>query len=285
MTAFCARHRLRARARLGGFTLTELAVSTLVASAVVGALFAASDFCLTTYSKTLAINLAHQEARVGTLRMLSALHSTPAIPQLIDSSRQPVNGEGPAPGISFQEYLGGPFKIAADAAQGANMIAVTTDGYVPPAGSILVVPSHRIETGIVSTSGSGSVLTLVLAQSLPCAVITSNSYGGSDPIPGTPATTVVLAHFTRRSCFLVVGEEMRYHPWTDRTGYETVVRGVATPLPFTTPANASGAPHARTVGAVNLSTASGEFSNRNYAAVNLLLNSWIPQRSRLGIQR
>src|SRR5687767_5248343 len=83
------------------------------------------------FAKNTAINMAHQQARVAVLQMEQDLHSTVSIPQLVDANKNPVTGNGPAAGISFQLYAKGPLKVASTANAGQNQISIRTGSYTP----------------------------------------------------------------------------------------------------------------------------------------------------------
>jgi hypothetical protein len=105
-----------------------------------------------------AVNTAHQQARAGVDQMLQNIHSSVSIPQLVDSSLQPItnilDGAGNpvlAPGISFQSFAAGPFPAVVNASATDTSITLYCPGYTPQP-AWLNIPSHNIELDVASTT-------------------------------------------------------------------------------------------------------------------------------------
>src|SRR6476620_1836470 len=97
--------------KLRAFTLIEALIATAIMAIVGGILFTTLWQGTILFAKNTAINVAHQQARIAVIQIEKDLHSCVSVPQLIDSNRQPIGGNGPAAGIAFQHFASGPFKV------------------------------------------------------------------------------------------------------------------------------------------------------------------------------
>ena len=269
-----------------GFTLVEFMISAGILSVVGAALLIFGNFCLNSYAKNIAINVAHDEARLGVYRILRDIHDALSIPQLVDEHRLEVTGYGPAAGISMQLHAGGPVEITNDAAAGSSSLYLKTRGFTPQVGQMLIVPTHRIEEIITAVGPKSSgTRQITLANPITSNVVVSGNYDEDAVDDGSPAVDTVIALFADRVGYVVVGDEMRYYPNLSSPVYQSIARGISNTVPFSTPLNETGAPFAKRVAAVNISTSHEDVSNREYFATNMFLNSWIPQRSRITIKQ
>ena len=87
--------------RASGFTLVEMLVAMGVSSVVGLVLFAVLQAASVLLAKNTGINMTHGNARLGNEKLLALVHSAVASPVLVDSSLNPVSGDGPAAGITF----------------------------------------------------------------------------------------------------------------------------------------------------------------------------------------
>lgn len=224
------------------------------------------------FAKNSAINVAHQEARSAVMRIESDLHSCVSVPQLVDLSRNPVSGFGPAPGIAFHAYAAGPFRVVAGT-YGANQNKITISGGGPPpaVNQRLNIPTHYIESYITAVVSSGTTYTLTLEQNLTNQVITTMQ---GQAVNITSFTTDQVA-------YLVQSGELRQYPRRGSTSYKVMSTDVVSTAPFSIPQTAAGAAYNRFVAAINLSCAEHKSANRNFKAANMYLNAMVPYRSRL----
>ena len=267
---------------------------TMGVMTIVGAMvFLVLNSGMVLYAKNTAVNSAHQQARAGVDQMLANIHSSVSIPELVDTNLQPIAapGSGPAPGICYQTFTGGPFPVIANALATDTFVQLfCTGGYAPPANVRVEIPTHNIELDVTSTVGVGSSWRFNFASPIGTAISISGS--GKEGDPGT--SYVITAFLTRRSSYAVVGTELRYYPTNgldasgnsnpnDPTLYNVITRniGATSTLPFTIPILPNGGLQNRYVAAVNLSTIEPNFTQRGYAAVNMFVSSLIPFRCRL----
>ncbi|WP_083805442.1 PulJ/GspJ family protein [Chthoniobacter flavus] len=119
------RHSSTSSAR--GFTLIEMVVATMIMAITGTIIYNILYTGMVLFAKNSAVNVAHQEARVAVMQMEQDIHAAVSIPQLTDNANPPnaVAGNGPAAGISFQLYAGGPFQITPYSGTMTN----TTVGY------------------------------------------------------------------------------------------------------------------------------------------------------------
>jgi hypothetical protein len=258
------------------------------------------------YAKNTAVNTAHQQARSGIDEMLANIHASVSIPQLV--SLQTVSGvktwvpiaapgTGPAQGVDFQKFDAGPFLLstAVNVSASQTFVTITAPGWTPPAsvtGLRFNIPSHKMELDVTSITGVGSTKIINFATPVGVNIITKADGSGNGNGNGN-GTSNIAGFTTYRVTYGVDGTspnyELRYYPTNDPTNYKAIARDVQStppgqaPLPFQILFNQNGGTDLRAVGAVNLSTAEPEYSNRGYAAVNMFVNSYIPFRSQLTV--
>jgi len=262
-----------------GDTLIELMISTAIIGVTGTIIYYILNTGMTLFAKNTAINIAHQEARVAVLQMEQDLHGAVSIPQLTDTSRTAVAGNGPAAGLSFQLFASGPYQItpnssAAGYAAGQNQVTVRfTGGVTPVVGQRLIIPTHQTELDITAVgSGSGDV-PVTLSANLPQSIIT---------LQGTPASQVNISCFlTDRVTYVVNGTQLLYYGRRTQNAYKVIANDLTSPTPFSIPVTPLGAPFNRFVAAINLITSDNTTSNRKFRAANMFINSMEPFRARL----
>lgn len=271
-----------------GLTLVELSVTAGLVGVLGLIIYSLLNIGTILGAKNTAVNTAHQQARVAMLQMIQDLHAAISLPYLIDvdsngnvvmdaSGAVPAvttgPAGGPAAGIAFQQWAGGPHKIISDAAQGSTAspqkvihIAVTTGQPTPLVGQRLVIPTHQIEDRIASVSGTSSDLSLTLDNNLPVA------------IKGTTSTAGDITCFTTDRCWYAIANNgLKWHKLGDRV----MVTDITNPKPFNTPSTPAGALYYRFVAAIDLSTSDLNYTNRGYKSANILLNGQVPFKGRL----
>lgn len=269
----------RKDSRVRGAALIELMVSTTIVLMTGSIIFYILNTGMVLFAKNTAINLAHQQARVAVLTMEADLHSAVSIPQLVDANRNPVAGNGPAAGISFQLYAKGPLKVASSAAAGQNQVNVRVNGYVPKVGQRLCIPTHQIEYDITGVGAGTTDRILTLASNLPVNVATTLY----DPGTNTNIAVNVVCFITDRMHYVVTNGELRYYGPSQPAGGRLLADDITSSTPFSIPLTPAGAQYNRFVAAINLSTADSGSSNRNFKAANMFLNAMVPYRARLCI--
>ncbi|MBA3960546.1 MAG: hypothetical protein H0X40_01410 [Chthoniobacterales bacterium] len=271
----------------GAYTLLEILITTAIMALVGGLIFYVLNSSMVLYAKNTAVNSAHQQARAGIDEMLTNVHSSVSIPELVDANLQAVNpivdGFGNAistVGVSFQVFNAGPFPVTLDAAANATSIVLYCPGYVPPAGARLNIPSHNIEYNITNTAALGSYRGFRLATPVT-GIGTAVDVAGTGIEGQAGVNYVISAFITTRFSYAVVGSELRFYPTNDVNNYKVITRNIVNATPFSVPVLQNGGLQNRFLAAINLSTVEPQFTNRGYAAVNMFISSTIPFRCRL----
>jgi prepilin-type N-terminal cleavage/methylation domain-containing protein len=272
-----------------GFTLPEILIAMGIMTIVGMMIFLVLNSGMVLYAKNTAVNTAHQQARAGVDQMLQNIHGSVSIPQLVDSSLQPIDviidGSGnpvQAPGISFQSFVGGPFPVVVAANATDTSITLFCPGYTSPASARLNIPAFNIELDIVSTTASGANLTFNFAQAIGTAV----QIVGTGIEGGAGTTSIVTAFITARRSYAAAGGDLRYYPTNDLSNYKVITRNLTSGTPFTIPLTpgppgSPPTPQNHYVAAVDLTTVDPRTSERGYGAVNMFISSKIPFRCRL----
>lgn len=259
--------------------LIELMVSTTIVMLTGGIVFYMLNTGMILFAKNTAINLAHQQARVAVLQMEQDLHAAVSIPQLVDASKNPVTGSGPAAGISFQLYAKGPLQVTSTANAGQNQITVKVNGFLPKAGQRLCIPTHQIEMNITGVGAGSTDRILTLSGNLPVDVKTILY----DPAINQNVNVNVVCFITDRMHYIVSNGELRYYGPTQPTEGRLLANDITSAAPFSIPQTPLGAQYNRFVAAINLSTADHTTTNRGFKAANMFLNALVPYRARLCI--
>ena len=137
-----------------GLTLIEVTMALGLLGVFGIAVYSMLNIGMILGAKNTAVNTAHQQARTAMLQMIQDLHSAVSLPALSDVNHVPLVNPSPntaAPGISFQLWSSGPYKVSADSAAGSSTIEiqVPNGSRVPVTGQRIVVKGHRIEEDIL----------------------------------------------------------------------------------------------------------------------------------------
>jgi len=264
---------MKVRSFSNAFTLVEmvaaLGISGLVATILLQTLWNGAVL----FAKNSAINIAHQQARVGVMMIENDLHSSTSVPQLIDANRNPISGLGPAPGIAFHSFAGGPYQVApGDYMPTQNTISVLANGGTPPAvNQRLNIETHNVELYITAVAATGGKYTLTLSGNLPNEVNTT-LMGQAVNIP---------CFTTEQAAYLVQGSQLLKYPKRGSSNFIVLSQGITSATPFSIPQTQAGAPYNRFVAAVNLVCADAAVAQLDFKSANMYLNSMVPYRSRL----
>jgi prepilin-type N-terminal cleavage/methylation domain-containing protein len=256
-----------------GFTLAETLVAVAAASVVALGMVALLNSGMTLFARNVAINMAHQQARNGMMRVVRDLHQAVSIPQLVDASFNPVDAAGATTaGITFQIVANGPFQIINDPTAPA-LIQVGTTNPKPAAPSIgdhMVVLDYDVEVDItnITAAGAGSNHWNVFLKD------------GNETRIQTKSGSFVVCYITRRVGYVVNNSELRFYPNLVATPgtYSVVAHNITSPKPFSIPLNATGTPDTRYT-SVNLTAMDPTYSNRGYKNTGMqLVDSRVPYR-------
>ena len=255
-----------------GFTIAEILVVTATIGVISVAVLALLNLGLTLYARNVRINMAHQQARNGMMRVVRDVHRSVSIPQLVDPNLQPITTAGPAAGITFQIVVTGPFHIMNDpAASQLIQVETTKPNPDPPSiGDHIVVLDYDLETDIVrvTASGEGTNHWNIFLKDNAERKIHDKKY------------SYLVCYITRRIGYVVNGGELRYYPNLIATPstYSVVASNVTSATPFSIPLNQSGTPETRFT-SVNITVTDPSFSNRGYKSTSMqMVDAGVPYR-------
>jgi hypothetical protein len=256
-----------------GLTIVELMVTTVLISVLGLVIFSLLNTGTILGAKNTAVNTAHQEARIAMLQMTKNLHSAISPLVLYDPAtpNTPAPADGLAPGILFQLWGGGPFRITADANAGQNTVRINVPGTVKPkVHQRLIIPTHDIDSDITAVSGNApGTVTLTLQTALPVSITGTASFN--------------IPCFTTNVCAYTVNNgSLEWHSLTAQPGFVVLTTGITEATPFQTP-NTGGVGSPRVVAAIGLSTADSHTSNRGFKSANILLNGTVPIKAKLTV--
>ena len=272
-----------------GFKLVELVVTIAIVSVLGLVLYSLLNISTVLGAKNSAVNTAHQQARVAMVQMLQDLHSAISLPYLVDTNGSQVGGAGPAAGIAFQEWSGGPYRFKNDAAAGATVVnIVCPNGQPAPAvGQRFIVPSHQIEADITALSGGPGNTAVTLGNISGPALTPAVTYPTTTlPIAITGTTSGVgdvICYVADRCSYTVINGALQWQGPTTTSHNKLFAMGgdITNTQPFSTPLTPAGALYSRFVAAINLSTADPNYSNRQFKSANIFLNGQVPLKARL----
>jgi type II secretory pathway pseudopilin PulG len=273
---------------LDGMTLVEGMISTVLIGVLGLVVFSLLNIGTVLGAKNSAVNVAHQSARLAMLQMTQDLRSAVSLLELVDKDGNPVGGNGPAAGVAFQLWAKDtngndmpPFKIYDDAATGQNTIRiVATNATKPQAGQWLIVPTHEIEDEITAVSASANPCTVTLKNNLTTAIDVPSG-GDDDDDDGDDSS--ISGFVTDRCSYRVVNGALQWFGPTYKKTFSSALLGnnVTNPTPFSISASPAGAPLYQRVGAIDLSTADTNYTNRGFKSANILLEGEVSTRARL----
>lgn len=144
-----------------GFTVAEMGVAVGVLGLLGLVFFQVLQSGLTLSAKNTAVNAAHEEARVGVLKLTRDIHASISVPQLRDNaftviSSDPVSGVPPmAAGVSFQNVSSGPNFVWKDPGN-PDLIMIKDNPDKPEEGQRIIIPFFGLEEDITKVTASGS---------------------------------------------------------------------------------------------------------------------------------
>lgn len=271
-----------------GTTLVETIFTTVLVGVVGLVIYSLLNIGTILASKNIAVNGAHQQARTAMLQMVQDIHGSVSLPQLVDINGSPSPTPNPsasptaipsptaAPGIAFQLFGSGPYKVISDVTTLQNTVTILWTKSNPPTitvGQRLIIPGHGIEDDItaVSVSNNGKTCALTLKSNVPVPIDT-----GMGNIP---------CFITDRCSYIIQNQELHWTGPTTKKTFSVMGQNIISQNPFSVPVTASGALYYRFVAAIDLSTSDLKFSNRNFKSANILLNGQVPIRTRMTIKQ
>lgn len=152
---------LKTKSTEAGFSVGEMGVAVGVLGLLGLVFFQVLQSGLILSAKNTAVNVAHEEARQGILRLTRDIHASISVPQLRDNgftviSSDPVSGVPPmAAGVSFQNVASGPNFVWKDPGN-PSLIMVKDNPNKPDEGQRIIIPFFGLEEDITKVTASGS---------------------------------------------------------------------------------------------------------------------------------
>ena len=205
------------------FTLVEMLVGAAMSSVVGLAIFAVIHAAMLLAARNLSVNLTNNSMRGALDRAAQILQQADTMPVLIDTAGAPATG--PAAGVSFDGYLGGPYVVSAPpTGLPANTTVLTvvrsTNPYasppLPQPGDILRIsntdPTLRPRVAATFVNPPDGAQHQAISVTLSAAL-------------GTPVTfvasTILTGKFVRPAALLAMPagakRELRYYPLFETT--------------------------------------------------------------------
>lgn len=189
------------------FTFAEMAVAVGVLGLLGLVFFQVLQTGLTLSAKNTAVNAAHEQARLGIVRLTRDLHASVSVPQLRDttyavvsSTPSPSASPGATPptaaGVSFQNIASGPNFVWSD--PGSSTLIMIHDGAsqaIP--GMRLIVPFWAIEDDIVKVTGASVVSHSNVWTAHAQESILRNK------TPAFSGSTYAITYYTNRAMYVV----------------------------------------------------------------------------------
>jgi hypothetical protein len=261
---------MRTTTHRAGFTLLDTLVTSVCLALVAGGFFTFLNAGTILFAKNTAINLAHHEARVGVTRLIDNIHASASIPQLVDINRVPLEGAGPAAGLSFQLVYGGPYQFIRDPGNPQLVQIQGGPGVVPQVGDRLIVLDYDIEDDIIK-------ITPGMAD--------PNHWNfwlkkGQEARLQLKKDSRVVCYLARRVAYIVAEGQLRFYPDATNKFY-AIARNISSPKPFSIPLNSSGTLDTRYT-SVTMTVTDPTYKNRSHTATNMqMVDAHIPYRNQM----
>lgn len=260
------------RRDLRAFTLVEVMVAVAAMGLVAAVMYALVSFGTALFAKNVAVNMAHQQARNGMMRVARDIHQAVSIPQLVDDKLQAVSSAGPAAGVTFQLVAKGPFKLKNDPSS-PHLIQVETPDpkpVAPESGDRLIVIDYNVEADVTRVVGNGNHWNVFLKDGNEKRIAVDNN-------------DFVLCYVTKRVGYLVKEGELRFYPNLTATpeAYFTVAYNITSATPFRIPLNETRTPDNRYT-SVTISALDPTYSKRGYKNTSMqLVDARVPYRCQM----
>lgn len=246
--------------RRNGFTLPEICVTLAVALIVGVAAYSVLMNSTTLLAKNISVNSSNILARASLDRIFSELNQANRKPTLINADGTAATGSGPAAGVMFDRYIGGPYIVGNP---GGGLPANATTFRLYYSADPLASPPVPLKNDVVIMDGTTRALvsscsapTTSLAAPVPAPsppngrmvtvtlASTLGSYTNPPVSSGTAipwsATTQQTAYIVHRKAFVVapginssLPAELRLYRdaevvtnWSDPTSYVVLSRNI-----------------------------------------------------------
>ena len=168
-----------------GYTLAEICVALAIIAIVGGVVYMVFSQSTTLLAKNVSLNSSNLVTRSSLDRIFAELNLANKLPTLINADGSVASGYGPAAGVLFDRYIGGPY-IVGNPGSGLAANATTfklfysTDAVVNPSAKVTDPPLLKDDVVIMD----GATRALVSTCSNPSASF-SSPVPSSTPVPPT----------------------------------------------------------------------------------------------------
>ena len=291
------------RSHAAAFSLIEVMITLAVVGITGVGVFEILRTGLILFGKNSATNLSHVESRFGLLELQQDLNSAVSTPELTDSGCNILSSgtaSGPAAGVYFQAYAGGPFCLypvtsGSIPASATSIQVITGNNFTPLPGQMINIQAVPLTTTSTtsllevtlggtgpysaSTTSAGTTYTPTLANAVGASINTN------DPVSGTALH--VACFFTTPVDYVVQnGELVKYtlSPSGNGKMVATVLSyNVSSTTPFTMP-TINSSPQNTFLEVANLTAFDPSSSNRGYKSVITPFTLQIPHFSQLTVK-
>lgn len=198
-----------------GFTLVELLISIAMLTIVGFLSYSMLVSSSTLFAKNISINTSNSSLRGSLDKMISEINQGYGIPKLINADGSSAGSSGPAAGIAFDRYIGGPYVVTRQ----SSGLAVGTQTFTMKsyAGTTLTLPPKpqpndvvSIDTGILRPLVRTCTATIASGATWNGSTTTSNpvtmTVGLQSPLPSAitwSSATTETAFLVHRKAFVV----------------------------------------------------------------------------------
>jgi hypothetical protein len=228
-------------------------------------------------AKNTSMNIAHQEARMAMLQMQKEMHQAVSPASLTNANGNAIGGDGPAAGISFHVFAGGPYPVMAPAvpataAGQAQFVTMDLGGFQAKAGQRLVIANHDIEIDIKSDASGTGTRPIELVEKIPNAITITYKDDRNEDVSKT-----VYGIITTRVSYRIKDGELLY---VDREGKTTVLASdITSDKPFSRPVRPGVSSSGRFLATANLSRGKKGGKSHKFKSVSMILNAEVPARA------
>jgi prepilin-type N-terminal cleavage/methylation domain-containing protein len=296
------------RSKAAAFNLIEVMVALAIVAIAGGGVVEILRTGTILFGKNTAINLSHAESRYGLLKFQNDLASAVATPELTGSGTPLVTNSGistilsgtatgPAAGVCFQAYAGGPFCLYVPAStstisgSASSIQVITGTNFRPVPGETIHIQVLPVADSLVEDqlSGSGPYTPTTTSAGTTYTPTLVNTLGSSinveDPVSGNALH--VACFFTTPIVYVVQnGRFVKYtlDPAGSGTMLPTVLSyNVTSTTPFSMP-TVNSSPSNTFVQVQNLTATDPSSNQRGYKAVLTPFTVQVPHFSQLTVE-
>jgi type II secretory pathway pseudopilin PulG len=236
------------RASAAGFSLVELMIGLVVLVLVGGLAYSILASAATLMAKNISLNSSSTTLRVALDRVYSEINQANGFPRLLNSDGTTGNAAGPAAGVIFDRYQGGPYIVTNP---GTGLPSTTTSFSMTSSTDPLASPPVPQQYDVVSMDGGNTrpvvqSCTATISGGLQTHTVQLQGAIGRD-IPWS-SSLQKTAYVIHREAFLVVPNgdraELRFYPnaeslgpanYNNTTSYVILTRDIGTGTGEATP--------------------------------------------------